>query len=187
MQEGKYRQPPYRFCPWCSQPLPGETPFRQECSACGFVLVHHSNPCVGAMPLDDGDRVLLGRRGIEPFRGDWNVIGGFLNYGEDPYEGLRREVKEELGVDCEVGGFVAAAPDWYGPGGCALLNLYFRVRLLGGELRAQDDVSEFQWFPLNTLPGNIAFRSDRTALQALQAAARRSRAKRGREDAGEQG
>ncbi len=167
MNKETYRTPPHRFCPWCAHPLPGDDPFRQECPACRFVLYHHSNPCVGALPLDARQRILLGRRGIEPFLGSWNVIGGFLLYGEDPLEGLRREVREELGVDCTVGELVASSADTYGPGGVALLCLYFRVCLSPGTCVPQDDVTELRWFPLDALPEKMAFESDRKALLAL--------------------
>jgi len=172
MKSERYHRPPHRFCPWCAAPLAAEPPYRQACVACGFVLYHHSNPCMGALPLDDSGRVLLGRRAVEPCRFDWNVVGGFLKYGEDPYEGLQREVREELGVDCEVGEFVAVASDWYGPEGTALLNLYFKVRLLNDAVRPQDDVAELKWFDVDELPENIAFDSDRIALRALGAAGR---------------
>lgn len=163
----KYRKPPHRYCPWCATPLPQDTPYRQECPSCKFVLYHHSNPCMGALLLDDEGRVLLGKRGIEPFPGDWNVIGGFLAYGEDPLEGLKREVQEEVGVACVVEEFVAAFADTYGHEGVALLNLYFKVRLLSSEIKAQDDITELKWFPLDELPENMAFESDRKALRAL--------------------
>jgi hypothetical protein len=58
--------------------------------------------------------------------------------------------------------------DTYGPGGIALLNTYFIVRLLSNDLHPQDDVSELKWFDLNDLPENIAFSSDRKALLVLK-------------------
>ena len=122
---------------------------------------------MGAIPFDRQGRVLLGKRGIEPFYGLWNVIGGFLKYGEDPFIGLKREVREELGVECEVLDFVVMATDTYGPEGSALLNSYFTVRLLSMDVRPEDDVIEVQWFPLDQLPDNLAFESDRMALKAL--------------------
>jgi len=170
----KYRKPPYPYCPWCAGSLPQGNPFRQECSSCGFVLYHNSSPCVGAVPRDASGRVLLGRRGIEPFRGDWNTVGGFLRYGEDPYEGLRREVREELGVPCEVEEFITMASDTYGKDGPALMNAYFCVRLGSDAIRPQDDVAELRWFPLESLPENIAFQSDRKALRILTQKAKTS-------------
>jgi ADP-ribose pyrophosphatase YjhB (NUDIX family) len=165
---GKYRRPPYPYCPWCRGALPEENPCRQACSSCGFVLYHNSSPCVGAIPTDDRGRVLLGRRGVEPYRGDWNTVGGFLRYGEDPSEGLKREVKEELGVGCEVGEFITMEADTYGADGPALLNAYFHVRLGTGPIRPHDDVTELRWFPLDSLPENVAFASDRRALAVLR-------------------
>jgi len=170
----KYRRPPYPYCPWCAHTLPMEDPFRQECGSCGFVLYHNSSPCVGALPKDERGRVLLGRRGVEPYRGDWNAVGGFLQYGEDPFVGLKREVKEELGVACEVDEFITMAADTYGTNGPALMNAYFTVRLSPGAIRPQDDVTELRWFPLDGLPENIAFESDRKALRILSRKAKRS-------------
>ena len=45
---------------------------------------------------------------------------------------------------------------------------HFTVRLLSGDIKAQDDVSELAWFSLDSLPGNIPFASDRRALAALR-------------------
>jgi ADP-ribose pyrophosphatase YjhB (NUDIX family) len=122
---------------------------------------------VGALPRDERGRVLLGRRGIEPNRGDWNTVGGFLQYGEEPFAGLKREVKEELGLACEVDEFITMEADTYGTEGPALMTAYFTVRLAPGAMRPQDDVTELQWFPLDGLPENIAFESDRKALRTL--------------------
>jgi ADP-ribose pyrophosphatase YjhB (NUDIX family) len=146
-------------------PLDDHCASRQQCRACGRIWYHNSAPCVGGLPLDPEGRVLLGKRGIEPFYGSWNVIGGFLQYGEDPFAGLRREVKEELGVGCDIVDFVTMAPDIYGPSGQALLNIYFTVRLHSMEIAPQDDVIEARWFSLERLPEDIAFQSDRKALE----------------------
>ena len=123
---------------------------------------------MGAIPIDDDGRILLVRRGIEPFYGDWNTIGGFLAYEEDPMAGLKREVKEETGADCIIKDFITMNADVYGPGGQALLNTYFTVQLLSGDLTPQDDVSELKWFVMDKLPQNIAFESDCKALAALK-------------------
>ena len=123
---------------------------------------------MGAIPIDESGRILLAKRGIEPYRGDWNTIGGFLDYGEDPREGLRREVKEETGADCIVKDFVTINTGTYGPGGFALINTYFTVRLLSDEIRPQDDVTELKWFSPDELPDNIPFDTDRKALDEVK-------------------
>jgi 8-oxo-dGTP diphosphatase len=111
---------------------------------------------------------------MEPYRGDWNAVGGFLQYGEDPFTGLKREVKEELGVACEIGEFITMEADTYGTDGPALMNAYFTVLLAPGAIRPRDDVTELRWFPLDGLPENIAFESDRKALRILSRRTKRA-------------
>jgi ADP-ribose pyrophosphatase YjhB (NUDIX family) len=164
---GKQHLPPYRFCPVCAAALDNADPHRQTCTRCDFIFYHSSSPCMGAIPLD-GNRVLLARRGIEPYRGAWNVVGGFLNYGEEPLAGLLREVQEETGCACRVLDFITQNADTYGEPGAALLNSYYTVQLLSGNLTPQDDVSELCWFDLDSLPEDIPFASDRRALEVLR-------------------
>jgi len=123
---------------------------------------------MGAIPVDAAGRVLLAKRGIEPFYGDWNTIGGFLEYNEDPLEGLKREVSEETGVECIIKDFITISSDVYGSGGIALLNTYYTVQLLSDDVHPCDDVSKLKWFTLDELPENIAFESDRRALAAVK-------------------
>jgi 8-oxo-dGTP diphosphatase len=48
-----------------------------------------------------GDRALLIRRGSEPLKGQWSIPGGMLELGEELTAGVRRELKEETGLDVE--------------------------------------------------------------------------------------
>jgi ADP-ribose pyrophosphatase YjhB (NUDIX family) len=123
---------------------------------------------MGAIPIDGQGRVLLARRGVEPFYGDWNTIGGFLGYQEEPLDGLRREVLEETGVDCSILECITLTAEQYGEGGAGLMCCYFTVRLLSDDCKPLDDVSELAWFSLDSLPDNIPFASDRRALAALR-------------------
>jgi 8-oxo-dGTP diphosphatase len=102
-----------------------------------------------ALP-EDGDRVLLARRAYEPFRGLWDVVGGFVGEGEHPLEGLRREVHEETGLGFEVDALLGI---WMGDyDGRATLNLYWTGRLGPGRPKPADDVAELRWFPIDELP-----------------------------------
>ncbi|MDF1722133.1 MAG: NUDIX hydrolase [Minwuia sp.] len=53
-----------------------------------------------------GDDVLMIRRGKPPRKGDWAIPGGRQELGETVAEGARREVQEETGVDCRIGGLI---------------------------------------------------------------------------------
>jgi mutator protein MutT len=62
---------------------------------------------VGGVVIHDG-RVVLIRRGNEPRKGEWSIPGGKLELGETLAEGVRREVREETGLDVEVGELIEA-------------------------------------------------------------------------------
>ncbi len=47
------------------------------------------------------DRALLIRRGSQPLKGQWSIPGGMLELGEELTAGVRRELKEETGLDVE--------------------------------------------------------------------------------------
>jgi len=47
------------------------------------------------------NRVLLIRRGGEPLKGEWSIPGGMLELGEELAEAVRREIKEETGLEVE--------------------------------------------------------------------------------------
>ena len=49
--------------------------------------------------IDDQKRVLLTRRCIEPFCGQWVMPGGKVDHGEPLAEALHREVREEVGLE----------------------------------------------------------------------------------------
>lgn len=112
--------------------------------------------------------MLLASRVFDCHASVWDTIGGFLNYGEDPIMGLKREVFEETGASCEVGEFVTMVADRYGPEGTALLAAFFTVHLNSPVLGPKDDVSELCWFKLDQLPENIAFAGNLRALEVLK-------------------
>jgi len=150
----------WKHCPRCGGQLAGDEA-RVECGACGFVFYANSQPTACALVVDDEGRLLLGRRAAEVWHGYWDTPGGFLEEGEDPLDALRRELKEETGLDVEPERFFGAWIDRYGdePGAPFTLNLYWTARAVGGEERPDDDVSELRWFAPAELPGpeEIAF------------------------------
>jgi len=57
---------------------------------------------VGAVVVRGG-RALIVRRGHEPRKGEWSLPGGLLNLGESLADGVRRELREETGLDVHPG------------------------------------------------------------------------------------
>ena len=159
----------WTYCPHCRARLErGEG--LVSCPACGFVAYANSAPTASALVLDADGRVLLARRAHEPFRGTWDLPGGFLEEGEHPEDGLRRELREETGLEIEPHEFLGVWMDTYGdgPGAPATLNLMWTARIVAGEPEANDDVSELAWFAAGELPppSELAFRAIADVLDA---------------------
>jgi Nudix N-terminal/NUDIX domain len=69
-------------------PVPeGDDKLRLVCSSCGFVNYRNPKIVVGSVVEDEQGRVLLGRRGIEPRYGAWNLPAGFMESNETLEEG----------------------------------------------------------------------------------------------------
>jgi ADP-ribose pyrophosphatase YjhB (NUDIX family) len=144
---------------------------RQDCAGCGEASYLNPRPTASAIVLDETGRVLLGRRGIEPFLGLWDTPGGFVTPGESLEQAVRRELREEAGIELEVGRLVATVPDVYGAGGDPTLNAFYECRIAGGDPQAADDVAELRWFAPHALPppAELAFACVREALAAWRA------------------
>ena len=104
----------------------------------------------------DGDRILLIRRGNEPFKGHHALPGGFVDYGETVEDAVTREVLEETGLVTEISWLlgVYSNPD-RDPRGHTVSVVYV-MDLAGGMVQAGDDAEEAEWFPLESLP-RLAF------------------------------
>jgi ADP-ribose pyrophosphatase YjhB (NUDIX family) len=141
---------------------------RRRCLRCGWIF--YDNPVPAAVAVVLGPRgILLARRAGPPYRGTWDLPGGFLESGELPDRGLRRELREELGVGARIVAFLGSFTERYGPGGFPILALVYRVRLAGPPA-ARSDVSEIRWFSPRAIPWReIAFPSVKRALRAYLA------------------
>lgn len=131
-----------------------------RCDACGSDYYANSKPTASAVVVDERGRVLLSRRGVEPFAGKWDLPGGFLDELEHPLDCLRRELREEAGIGFGDERFIGVWMDRYGVGrrAVATLNLYWSVRLADGTPEPADDVAELRWFAAEEVPvADLAF------------------------------
>lgn len=105
---------------------------------------------VGAIVVEAG-RVLLIERGHPPNQGQWSVPGGRIEWGESMVEAVIREVREETGLDIEVGPLVELVErmDDADPPTYHFIIVDFLARSRGGTLVAGDDASAVRWVAPN--------------------------------------
>jgi len=158
---------PFRFCPADGTPLGNPRPSGGvTCPECGRSWYRNSAPTVGAAIVRDG-RALVTVRAIEPEKGKLDLPGGFLEIGEHPVDGLRREAREELGVEVEVeGNPILLATHTYGFDGPWVLAIGFRTRIVAGEPNPADDVAELRWITAEEVDGlDFAWEHDRKLIR----------------------
>lgn len=162
----------FKFCPKCGGKLKEEkveSDCVPVCQSCGFKFFQNSKPTSGAVVEDGKGKVLLHKRANEPRAGCWDILGGFLSNGEDPIEGLKREMMEELGVDIEVGNLVGIYIDSYMHDELIknyTINIQYRVRLKSDDLKPNREISELRWFSESEIPWDkLAFKSQHNILK----------------------
>lgn len=110
---------------------------------------------VGGIAFDDQDRVLLIQRGREPGRGLWTVPGGHVELGEALHAAVARELREETGLEVEVGPQVELLErigrDPAGAVAYHFVIIDFLVRVVGGVLEAGEDAADARYVGLEAL------------------------------------
>jgi len=88
----------------------------------------------GAVVCDG--KVLFVRRNYEPSKGTWTLPGGFAEHTEMLDEAVKRELREETGIDVKVLGVVGVRTRYTEKHGAVLV--IFRCELIAGEPQADD-------------------------------------------------
>lgn len=157
-----------KFCTQCGHAMEERELYgrlRPVCPNCKHI--HFIDPKVAAAVLIEQDgKVLLTRRAGDPQKGLWVTPGGFVDFDEDPRHAAIRECEEETGLKVELTELIDVISSVGHAGvqaGGASIVIFFRARIIGGELKADDDADQVGWFGPEELP-EIAFEPTKVVL-----------------------
>ncbi len=112
-------------------------------------------------------KVLLVKRGEEPFKGDWALPGGFLKMDETAREGALRELREETALEASALGELGVFSDPSRDPRERVITIAFYALVKPSEVVGGDDADEAAWFPIDQLPV-LAFDHDKILASALE-------------------
>ena len=138
----------HRFCGRCGTATHNHAGERsKECPACGLVAYPRVSPAMMALVTRGRDLLLARAHRFAP--GMFSALAGFVEAGETIEDCVRREVREEVGV--EVGAITYfASQSWAFPHS---LMIAYTAEYAGGDIKCEDaEIAEARWFPADALP-----------------------------------
>ncbi|KUO42115.1 MAG: hypothetical protein APU95_03895 [Hadesarchaea archaeon YNP_N21] len=124
---------------------------------------------VGALITRDG-KVLLIKRRYEPGEGKWSIPGGLIELGERAEEAVKREVKEEIGLEVEVERLIDSADIIVREGERIKYHfvlLGFLCKPTSGNLKPNQEVMDVGWFSSDELMDLDITRTAKDILQKV--------------------
>ncbi|MBI5229781.1 MAG: NUDIX hydrolase [Candidatus Magasanikbacteria bacterium] len=113
---------------------------------------------VDVILTNERGEVLLTRRAVEPFKDFWDIPGGTLEYTDaSAEEGARREIREELGIECALTRLVGVYSDPARDPRYHIVALIYAGVIKEGAIHLGPHTTEYQWSALDALPADIGF------------------------------
>jgi NAD+ diphosphatase len=137
-----------QYCGRCGSPLaPKPDEQAKICRHCGTVEYHNPAPAVIVL-VEHGHELLLARAHRHP-GGMYSVLAGFVEPGEELEEAVRREIREEVGLEVRDIRYFGSQP-WPYPNS---LMIAFTCTYAGGEIRlAEGEIADAGWYSAGNLP-----------------------------------
>lgn len=148
----------YTYCPTCRTELKKKDVDNQNvlsCSSCGFVFWNNPKPVVSFLLVKDG-KILMLQRANEPLKDYWCLPGGFMRYEETPEEAVKREVKEETGLNIHIEGLVGVYRIDNDPRGIHIDIIYYGKGT--GEILLSREDKKYAYYGQGALHDLIAYK-----------------------------
>ncbi|MEJ7670357.1 MAG: NAD(+) diphosphatase [Casimicrobiaceae bacterium] len=138
----------HRFCGRCGTPTRDKAGERaKECPACGQTAYPRVSPAMMVL-VTRGRELLLARANRFP-TAMYSALAGFVEPGETIEDCIRREVREEVGVEVNAITYFASQ-SWAFPHS---LMIAYNAEYVSGELAPDGiEIADVQWFTLDALP-----------------------------------
>jgi mutator protein MutT len=164
----------FKYCPVCAGKLEEKklegTKKYPVCRECGFEFFQNSKPTASVIIENENGEILLTQRAIEPSCGKWDIPGGFLENGEDPIDGVKREAMEELSVEIAPSKIFCVNVDKYAyrEGEFYTLNIFYKSKIISGNIKLDKENMNYRWFAKDRIPwDDLAFVNTALALKSF--------------------
>jgi len=124
---------------------------------------------VGAVILNERQEVLLLRRKEDFEYGFWTIPGGAVEWFETCADAIKRECREEVGVEVEIDRLLTVVDHIVRESGVHWVSVEYLVHATSGHYRNADELEnhELRWFALNNLPEALT-QPSREAVMCVQ-------------------
>lgn len=162
----------YNFCPNCTEKFDKKTDTYYLCPKCDFRIFISPKPSASALIFNDKNQLLLTKRTLDPGKGLWDIVGGFINPGETPMEGVKREAMEEVGIEIKnlkyFGSFASDYP--YKGVNYKTVSIVFLAKMpKDAEIKLSSEAKDYSFFDMDELPlDKMGVEDDRKALTELK-------------------
>lgn len=139
----------FKHCLLCGSFANIESSNILKCTQCNYKHFINSAPASGILLKNSDNKYLLTKRGIEPFKGAWDVAGGFIGLNESFEQAAARELEEELHIKAPIEKILGTTFLTYPYQNVELpvLGIVGLAQIPEGQIiQVDDDVEEIEYF-----------------------------------------
>lgn len=162
----------FKFCPKCGSSSLEENDVKSfNCADCGLIFYLNTAAAAVALIFDDQNKILTVVRKHNPFKGTYDLPGGFADPNETIEETIKREVKEELNLDITELKYFDSEPNeyHYKKVDYTTLDMVFLCKVKNfNNIIPNDDVESFKFLTKEELnPSDFGLFSIRNIVKKL--------------------